>query len=87
MYHVQTYCHSPTSVCSAGDMHQPDDQPKDYESAMGGMTLDSASLTGTEEQDIEDMEKNPNIKAEEGRADKESAAMNYQNEISKHKLC
>ena len=30
-------------------MPQPDDQPKDYESAMGGMTLDSASLTGTGE--------------------------------------
>ena len=58
-------------VCSAGDLPQPDDQPKDYESGMGGMTLDSASLTGTGEQDIEDMEKNPDIKTEEGRVDKE----------------
>ena len=48
-------------------MPQPDDQPKDYESAIGRMTLDSASLTGTE-QDIEDMEKNPDVKTE---ADKE----------------
>ena len=34
---------------------------------MGGMTLDPASLTGTE-QDIEDMEKNPDVETE---ADKE----------------
>ena len=38
---------------------------------MGGMTLDSASSTGTEEQDIEDMEKNPGVETEKGRADKE----------------
>ena len=38
---------------------------------MGGMTLDSASSTGTGEQDIEDMEKNPDVKAEEARVDKE----------------
>ena len=38
---------------------------------MGGMTLDSTSSTGTEEQDTEDMEKNPDVKTEEGRADKE----------------
>ena len=38
---------------------------------MGGMTLDSASSTGTGEQDIEDMEKNPDVKTEEGRVDKE----------------
>ena len=44
---------------------------KDYESARGGMTLDSASSTRTEEQDIEDMEKNPDVKTEEGRIDKE----------------
>ena len=37
---------------------------------MGGMTLDSASSTGTE-QDIEDTEKNPDVKTEEIRADKE----------------
>ena len=51
----------PLSVCSAGDMPRSDDQPKDYESAMGGMTLDSASLTRTGEQDIEDMEKNLDV--------------------------
>ena len=28
----------PSSICSAGDMLQPDDQSKDYRSAMGGMT-------------------------------------------------
>ena len=61
----------PSGICSAGDMPQPDDQPTDYESAMGGMTLDLASSTGTGEQDIEDMEKNPDVKTEEGRVDKE----------------
>ena len=60
----------PLSVCSAGDMSQPDDQPRDYESAMGGMTLDSASSTGTGEQDIEDMEKNPEVETED-RVNKE----------------
>ena len=39
-------------------MPQPDNQPKDYKSAIGGMTLDSASLPGTGEEDIKDMEKN-----------------------------
>ena len=38
---------------------------------MGGMTLDSASSTGTGKQDIKDMEKNPDVKTEEGRIDKE----------------
>ena len=38
---------------------------------MGGMTLDSASLMGTGEQDIEDMEKNPEVKTEEDGVDKE----------------
>ena len=38
---------------------------------MGEMTLDSASSTGTGEQDIEDMEKNPNVETEEGKVDKE----------------
>ena len=36
---------------------------------MGGMTLNSASLTG--EQDIKDMEKNPDVKTGEGGVDKE----------------
>ena len=61
----------PSSVCLAGDMPPPDDRPKDYKSAMGGMTLDSASLTGTGEQDIKDMEKNPDVKTEEGGVNKE----------------
>ena len=61
----------PSSICSAGDMPRPDNQPKDNESAMGAMTLDSASLTGTGEQDIQDMEKNLHVKKEEGRVDKE----------------
>ena len=47
-------------------MSRPDDQPRDYESAMGGMTLDSASSTGAREQDIEDMEKNPEVKTKDG---------------------
>ena len=38
---------------------------------MGGMTLDSASLTGTGEQDIKDMKKNPKVETEEDRIDKE----------------
>ena len=38
---------------------------------MGGMTLDSASSTGTGGQDIKDMQKNPDVKTEEGRVDKE----------------
>ena len=38
---------------------------------MGGMTLDSATLTGTGEQDIEDMEKNLEVETEEDRVDKE----------------
>ena len=38
---------------------------------MGGMTLDSASLTGTGEQDIKDMEKNPEVKIEEDGVNKE----------------
>ena len=61
----------PSSVCSAGDMPQPDDQPRDYESAMGGMTLDSASSTGTGEQDIKDMQKNLDIETEEDGVNKE----------------
>ena len=35
------------------------------------MTLDSVSLTGTGEQDVEDMEKNQDVKTEEGGANKE----------------
>ena len=40
---------------------------------MGGMTLDSASSTGTEEQDVKDMEKNPDVKTEEGGVNKEQS--------------
>ena len=38
---------------------------------MGGMTLDSASSTGTGEQDIKDMEKNQDVETEEGGVNKE----------------
>ena len=38
---------------------------------MEGMTLDSTSSTGTGEQDIKDMEKNPNVETEEGAVNKE----------------
>ena len=55
----------PSSVCSVGDMPRPDDRLKDYESAMGGITLDSASSTGTEERGIEDMEREPDVKEEQ----------------------
>ena len=53
----------PSSIGSAGDMPRPDTRLRlgDYKSAMGGMTLDSASSTGTGEPDIEEMEKNPEI--------------------------
>ena len=61
----------PFSVCSMGDMPRPNDRPKDYESAMGGMTLDSASSTGTEEQGIKDMERELVVKEEQGGMDKE----------------
>ena len=52
-------------------MLQPNDQSKDYESAMGGMTLDLASSTGMEEGGIKDMEREPNVKEEQGGMDKE----------------
>ena len=38
---------------------------------MGGMTLDSASSTGMEERGIEDMEREPDVKEEQGEMDKE----------------
>ena len=38
---------------------------------MGGMTLDLASSTGTGEQDIKEMEKNPDVETEEDGVDKE----------------
>ena len=56
----------PSSVCSASDMLRPEDRSKDYESAMGGMTLDAASSTGTEERRIKDVEKEPVAEEEKG---------------------
>ena len=53
---------------------------------MGGMTLDSASSTGTE-QDIEDMEKNQMLKQKKSELIRNEVTTNYQNKISKHKLC
>ena len=38
---------------------------------MGGMTLDSASSTGTGEQDVKEMEKNPEIKVGGDKVDRE----------------
>ena len=38
---------------------------------MGGMTFDLVSSTGVEEQDVEEMEKNPEVKTEEDGVDKE----------------
>ena len=53
----------PSSVGSAQDMPRPDTQLQlgDYESAMGGMTLDSVSLTRMGEPDIDKMEKNQKV--------------------------
>ena len=70
MYHVWTYRHYPPVYAQQGTCLDLMIDLK-TESAMEGMTLDSASSTGTEEQDIEDMGKNPDVKTEEGRADKE----------------
>ena len=38
---------------------------------MGGMTLESASSTGTGEQDVNDEEKNPKIEVKEDEVDTE----------------
>ena len=51
----------PSSVDSAGDMPRPDAQLDDYELAMGGMTLDSVSLTRMGKPDVDEMEKNPEV--------------------------
>ena len=61
----------PSSVGSAGDMPRPDTRLGNYESAMEGMTLDLASLTGIGEQDAKEMEKNPEVETGEDRVDKE----------------
>ena len=53
----------PSSVGSAGDMPRRETQLGDYESAMEGITLDLASLTGVGE--------NSEVETEEGRVDKE----------------
>ena len=44
---------------------------------MGGMTLDSASLTGTEGQDIKDIEKIQMSKQKKAEQIRNEAAMNY----------
>ena len=61
----------PSSVGLVGDMPQPDYQPKsgDYESAMGEMTLESASLTGVVEPDVEVVGHNPETEAQEDGVD------------------
>ena len=63
----------PCSVGLAGDMLQPYNQLwlGDYESAMGEMTLDSASSTRAVELDLETMEKNSEADAQEDGVDKE----------------
>ena len=61
----------PSSVCSAGDMLRPEDQSKDYEMAIGGMTLDSASSMGMEERRVKDMEKEPAVEEKKGQTDME----------------
>ena len=62
-----------SSVGSAGDMPQPDNQLQlgDYESAMGEMTLDSASLTRAVEPDIKTIEKSLEAETQEDGVDKE----------------
>ena len=67
-------------------MTQPDDQPKDYESAMGGMTLDSASSTGIGEQDIKDMEENLDVETERQSQQGMKLKVNYRNEILNYEL-
>ena len=54
---------------------------------MGGMTLDSASSTETEEQDIEDMRKIQMSKQKKVKQIRNEATVNYQNEILNYKLC
>ena len=61
----------PLSTCSAGNMTQWSNRPKDYESAMGGMTLNSASSIETGKWDVEDTEKEPEVKKDWGKVDKE----------------
>ena len=62
-----------SSVGSAGDMPQPNNRLwlGDNESTMGEMTLDSVSLTGAVEPDVEAVKKNPEAEAQEYRVDKE----------------
>ena len=58
----------PSSVGSAWDIPLPGAQLGNYESAMEGMILDLMSSTGVGEQDIEEMEKNSEVKT---KVDKE----------------
>ena len=62
-----------SSVGSAGDMPQPDNQLQlgDYESATREMTLDSASLTRAVEPDVKAVEKNLEAEAQEDGVNKE----------------
>ena len=71
MCHVQTFHYCPPAYVLQGIVPQADDRSKDYESAMGGMTLNSASSTGMEERGIKDMEREPDVKEEQGGTDKE----------------
>ena len=61
----------PSCVGSAGDMPQCETQLGNYESVMGGMSLDLVSSTRVGEQDVKEMEKNPEVKTEEDRVNKE----------------
>ena len=61
----------PLGMCSAGDLTQWSDRPKDYESAMGGMTLDSTNSIETGVWDVKDMEKEPEVEKEQSKVDKE----------------
>ena len=61
MCHVQTFHHCPPAYVLQEICHD--------QSAMGGMTLDSASSTRMEERGIEDMEREPDVKDKQGGMD------------------
>ena len=63
-YHVLIYPHYPPVWVLLGIC-------LDWELDLEGMTLDLVSSTGVGEQDIEEMEKNLEVKAEEDRVNKE----------------
>ena len=60
-----------TSIRSRSTSVETDAQLGNYESAMGGMTLDFASSTGTGEPDIEEMEKSPEVETGEDGVNRE----------------